>query len=122
MGQARVALPFSDLREIKIILQDSISAARPEPAAVNVQDQGLLLDLPAWGYQVFSCHTKLAVKPVMLSVGARLAVPRRRLELRSYISSGRGEAHIFSTAALICCARQPKSVRPATPCFSRAAS
>ncbi len=58
MGQARVALPFSDLGEIKIILQDSISATRPEPAAVNVQDQGLLLDLPAWGFQVFSCHTE----------------------------------------------------------------
>ena len=54
MGQARVALPFSDLGEIKIILQDSISATRPEPAEVNVQDQGLLLDLPAWGFNIFT--------------------------------------------------------------------
>ena len=53
-GQVRVALPFSDLGEIKIILQDSISATRPEPAEVKVQDQGLLLDLPAWGFNIFT--------------------------------------------------------------------
>ena len=56
-GQARVPLPFSDIREVKVIFQDSISAARPEPAAVKVMDQALLLDLSAWGFRVFTCHT-----------------------------------------------------------------
>ena len=53
-GQARVPLPFSDVREVKIIFQDQASVVGPQPEGVNVQDRSLLLDLPAWGFKVMA--------------------------------------------------------------------
>ncbi len=53
-GQCYVRLPFDDLREKKLILQDLMSEACYEREGRDLVEQGLYLDLAAWGFHVFA--------------------------------------------------------------------
>ena len=53
-GQCYVRLPFDDLRNGKVMLQDLMSDARYEREGDDLLNRGLYLDLPAWGFHVFA--------------------------------------------------------------------
>jgi hypothetical protein len=52
-GQCFVRLLLSDLRGKKTLLRDLLSAARYERAGTELNDRGLFLNMPAWGYHLF---------------------------------------------------------------------
>jgi glycosidase len=51
-SQSRVRLPFEDIRG-RVRLQDLMSSTVYERDGKELVDQGLYLDMPAWGYHVF---------------------------------------------------------------------
>jgi glycosidase len=53
-GQCYVKLPFNELAARSMRLSDLMGPARYERAGSDVVSRGLYLDLPAWGYHVFS--------------------------------------------------------------------
>ena len=53
-GQCHVAWPFADIRGKKVTLQDLMHEARYEWEGDDLLNQGLYLDLPAWGFHVFA--------------------------------------------------------------------
>ena len=52
-GQCYVKLPLPDLRGQSVLLRDLLSAARYERDGTELNDRGLYLDMPPWGYHVF---------------------------------------------------------------------
>jgi protein tyrosine phosphatase (PTP) superfamily phosphohydrolase (DUF442 family) len=58
-GQCYVPLPWSDLKDRKVILRDLLSLERHVRQGSDLVGRGLYLDLSAWGYHVFelsACH------------------------------------------------------------------
>ena len=53
-GQCHVGLPWDDLRGKQVILQDLMKEARYEWKGDDLCNQGLYVDLPAWGFHVFA--------------------------------------------------------------------
>ena len=53
-GQCYVNLPSIDLREEKVMLQDLVGEARYERGGKDWINRGLYLDLPPWGFHVFT--------------------------------------------------------------------
>ena len=53
-GQCHVSLPWDDLRGKQVILQDLMNEARYEWQGDDLCNQGLYVDLPAWGFHVFA--------------------------------------------------------------------
>jgi glycosidase len=53
-GQCHVGLPWADLRGKQVILQDLMKEARYEWKGDDLCNQGLYVDLPAWGFHVFA--------------------------------------------------------------------
>jgi hypothetical protein len=53
-GQCLVSLPWDDLRGKQVILQDLMNEARYEWKGDDLCNQGLYVDLPAWGFHVFA--------------------------------------------------------------------
>ena len=51
-GQCHVGLPWDDLRGKQVILQDLVKEARYEWQGDDLCNQGLYVDLPAWGFHV----------------------------------------------------------------------
>jgi glycosidase len=54
-GQCHVGLPWDDLRGKQVILQDLVQEGRYEWQGDDLCNQGLYVDLPAWGFHVFAC-------------------------------------------------------------------
>ena len=54
-GQCHVGLPWDDLRGKQVILQDLVKEARYEWQGDDLCNQGLYVDLPAWGFHIFAC-------------------------------------------------------------------
>ncbi len=54
-GQCYVTLPFADLGGKKVTIRDLMSAACYQREGDDLLNQGLYLDLPAWGFHVFTC-------------------------------------------------------------------
>ncbi|HSO71041.1 MAG TPA: alpha-amylase family glycosyl hydrolase [Thermodesulfobacteriota bacterium] len=54
-GQCYVTLPFPNLGGKKVVLQDLMSENSYVREGDDLLDQGLYLDLPAWGFHVFAC-------------------------------------------------------------------
>ena len=53
-GQCYVNLGMTELRGKRYLLEDQLSAARYEREGDDLAGQGLFLDLPAWGYHLFT--------------------------------------------------------------------
>ncbi len=53
-GQCYVSFPWDDLQGRKVILQDLMNAERYEREGDDLRNQGLYVDLPAWGFHVFA--------------------------------------------------------------------
>jgi glycosidase len=53
-GQCYVSLPWDDLKGRRVILQDLMSEACYEREGDDLRNQGLFLNMPAWGFQVFA--------------------------------------------------------------------
>jgi hypothetical protein len=53
-GQCLVSLPWDDLRGKQVLLQDLMNEARYEWQGDDLCNQGLYVDLPAWGFHVFA--------------------------------------------------------------------
>ncbi len=53
-GQCHVSLPWDDLRGKQVILRDLMHEARYEWKGDDLCNQGLYVDLPAWGFHVFA--------------------------------------------------------------------
>jgi glycosidase len=58
-SQCYVRLPFPDLAARVVQLTDAMSSAKYDRDGDDVLARGLYLDLPAWGYHVFSLPTAL---------------------------------------------------------------
>jgi glycosidase len=52
-GQCYVTLPMPELRGKQVVLHDLLGTARYERSGDDFAENGLYLDLPAWGYYVF---------------------------------------------------------------------
>ena len=52
-SQARIRLPWSDLKGDKWLLRDVLSGEMFRRDGDEIQDQGIYVDLPEWGYNVF---------------------------------------------------------------------
>jgi glycosidase len=53
-GQCYVKLPFDDLRGGKVVIQDLMSDVQHEREGDDMLNRGLFLDMPAWGFNVFT--------------------------------------------------------------------
>jgi hypothetical protein len=53
-GQCQVSIPWDDLKGKKVILPDLMHAAHYEWQGDDLCNQGLYVDLPAWGFHVFA--------------------------------------------------------------------
>jgi hypothetical protein len=55
-GQCQAALPWDDLRGKQVILHDLVQEGRYEWQGDDLCNQGLYVDLPAWGFHVVACN------------------------------------------------------------------
>ena len=49
-----MGFPWNDLRGKQVILQDLVKEARYEWQGDDLCNQGLYVDLPAWGFHIFA--------------------------------------------------------------------
>ncbi len=57
-GQCHVRLPFADLTGRSVRLNDLMSGARYERAGSDLVSTGMYVDLPPWGFHVFSAESR----------------------------------------------------------------